>query len=385
MIDTHTIRVFLETHHHRDVERLSAFVAKEIAPTPDPDVDDAARARACEIARLLGAAGWLDPIASQDLRGCALTREVLAHTSPLADGVFALQALGTLPFIIAGNKSLHDRWVPRLVSGEHVGAFALTEPEAGSDVASLTTRARRIGENYVLDGRKAFISNAGIADVHVVFATVDPDRGRKGITAFVVPKDTPGFSFGGAQVMSAPHPLGELVFDHCRIPASNRLGDEGAGLRLALGTLDRLRATVGAAACGMAARALEEATSHALSRKQFGAPLADLQLVQEKIARMATDLTAARLLVYRALWEKDGGAERVGLESSMAKAFATEAAQRIVDDAVQIHGGRGVLTSSTVEHLYRAVRSLRIYEGATEVQQLIIAGHVLGAAKEQRS
>jgi acyl-CoA dehydrogenase len=322
--------------------------------------------------------GWASfhPIEKPDLRLCGLFRETLAAQSTLADEVFALQALGTLPVMLAGDRALQDRWVPAALRGEAMAAFAMTEPGAGSDVAAMATRAVKDGDEYVLNGTKAFISNAGIADFYTVFAQGDPARGGKGITAFVVPADAPGFRFVRAQVMSAPHPLGEIAFEDCRVPAANRLGGDGQGLKLGLATLDRLRASVAAAACGMAERALAEALAWAKERRQFGKPLHRHQLVAEKLARMATDLTASRLLTYRALWEKDRGAERVSLESGMAKAFATEAAQRIVDDAVQILGGRGVVDDHPVDRLYRAVRALRIYEGTTEIQHLIIAGHL---------
>jgi acyl-CoA dehydrogenase len=230
----------------------------------------------------------------------------------------------------------------------------------------------------VLDGRKTFISNAGIADLYVVFAATEPGQGTKGLSAFVVPADAPGLRFEGAQVMSAPHPLGTLAFEGCRVPADHLLGEPGRGLGLGLAVLDRLRATVAAAACGMAARALDEAVAHVKSRKQFGQPLAEFQLTQDRIARMATELAAARLLTYRAVWAKDQGAARVTLESAMAKSFATEAAQLIVDDAVQLLGGRGVMADHPVDRLYRAVRALRIYEGTTEIQRLLIAREVLG-------
>jgi acyl-CoA dehydrogenase len=258
-----------------------------------------------------------------------------------------------------------------------MASFAMTEPDAGSDVAALGTTAQRDGDDYVLSGTKTFISNAGIADFYTVFATTDAAKRDKGIGCFVVPADTPGLRFVRPLVLSSPHPLGEIAFERARIPGTCRLDAEGEGFKLGLGTLDRLRATVGAAACGMATRALEEALAHAKSRRQFGKPLAEFQLIQEKLARMATDLTAARLLVYRAAWEKDRGAPRVTLEAAMAKAFATEAAQRIVDDAVQILGGRGVLADHPVDRLYRSVRALRIYEGTTEIQHLIIAGHLV--------
>ena len=258
-----------------------------------------------------------------------------------------------------------------------MAAFAMTEPEAGSDVSGIQTTATADGDDYLLVGEKIYISNAGIADYYVVFASTDPEKGNKGLSCFVVPADAPGLRYAGPHLLSAPHPLGRLAFENCRVPAGNRLGQEGEGFKVGMATLDRLRATVAAAACGMGARALAEAVDHAISRRQFGKPLSEKQLIQDKLAGMATELAASRLLVYRAAWEKDGGADRVTLESAMAKAFATEAAQRIVDQAVQILGGKGVVIGHPVEHLYRAVRALRIYEGTTEIQHLIIAGHLL--------
>jgi acyl-CoA dehydrogenase len=291
--------------------------------------------------------------------------------------VFALQALGTLPILASGNARMRERWANDALAGRSMGAFAMTEKQAGSDVGAIETVARRDGGDYVLDGAKRFISNAGIADFYTVFASTDRTAGGKGISCFVVPADASGLRFVGAQVLSAPHPLGEIAFESCRVPAENRLGEEGRGFALGLRTLDRLRATVGAAACGMAARALAEALRHVRERRQFGKPLAEFQLVQDKLARMATDLAASRLLVHRAAWQADHGAERVTLEAAMAKSHATEAAQRIVDDAVQLLGGEGVLATHPVDRLYRAVRALRIYEGATDIQRLVIAGQLL--------
>jgi acyl-CoA dehydrogenase len=256
-------------------------------------------------------------------------------------------------------------------------AFAMTEPGAGSDVTAIATTARRDGSEYVLDGGKTLISNAGIADLYVVFASTDPAKGSKGIGAFLVPADARGLRFAGAQVLSAPHPLGEITLEGCRVPAEAMLGAEGKGYGIGLAALDRLRPTVAAAACGMAARALAEAIAHVKQRRQFGKPLAEYQLVQQKLARTATDLAAARLLTYRAAYEKDQGQERITSEAAMAKSFATEMAQRAVDDAVQLIGGRGVLADHPVDRLYRAVRALRIYEGTTEIQQLIIAGELV--------
>ncbi len=383
-----TVRAFLEDHHLELAERVGAFAAGEIAPRPEPADDAEAREEARRLAGLLGAGGWLVPIGEPDLRACCLIREALAAASPLADAVFALQALGGTPLLLAPELE-HDagdrpefaaRWLSRILDGSAIGAFAMTEPEAGSDAASLTTRAERRGDEYVLNGRKSLISNAGIADIYTVFASTDPAAGSRGISCFLVPAGTEGLRFVGPQVLSEPHPLGEIAFEECAIPSEQRVGPEGRGFKLGMMTLDRLRPTVAAAACGMASRALAEALRHATQRRQFGQPLGDFQLIQEKLGRMAIALDAARLLTYRAAWEKDMGAERITLEASRAKAFATEAAQRIVDDAVQILGGRGVLAESPVDRLYRAVRALRIYEGTTEIQHLIIARHLLEGA-----
>ena len=378
--DIAPVAAFLEPRHAAVAAAVSAFGQAELAPSPDPDTDAEARRRARALVPLLAAAGLGEAVSRLDLRAVALVREGLSWHSPLADEVYALQALGSMPIRLGGNEDIQRTWLPPIDRGEVMCGFAMTEPEAGSDVGAMTTRATKDGAFWVLEGRKAFISNAGIADVYTVFASTDPTKGAKGIAAFVVPADTPGLIFAGAQVMSAPHPLGELSFERCRIPADHLLGERGRGLGLGLATLDRLRATVGAAACGMAARALDEAVAHMNSRKQFGRALAEFQLTQDRIAQMATELAAARLLVYRAVWAKDRGAERVTLESAMAKSYATEAAQRIVDGAVQLLGGRGVLASHPVDKLYRAVRSLRIYEGTTEIQRLLIAKEVLGGA-----
>lgn len=377
ILDTAPIRAFLDDTHVTLAERAADFATRLLVPLPEPADDGAARHQARDLLAKLGAAGWLQPIADQDWRACCLIREALAAASPLADAVFALQALGTVPILLSPNDVMRKRWLNAAIKGQAMASFAMTEPDAGSDVASLGATAKPDGDDYVLSGTKTFISNAGIADFYTVFATTDPAKRDKGIGCFVVPADTPGLRFVRPLVLSSPHPLGEIAFEGARIPGSCRLDAEGEGFKLGLATLDRVRATVGAAACGMAARALDEALAHSRSRRQFGKPLADFQLIQDKIARMATNLTAARLLVYRAAWEKDRGAPRVTLEAAMAKAFATEAAQRIVDDAVQILGGRGVLADHPVDRLYRSVRALRIYEGTTEIQHLIIAGQLL--------
>jgi acyl-CoA dehydrogenase len=378
--DTRLIRTFLEPHHTALAEGAGGFAMGEIATRREPADDGAARKEARALLQLFGAGGWLQPILDHDLRGCCLMREALGEASPLADAVFALQGLGTTPILLGGSEAQKDRWLGPIAAGKAMTAFAMTEPEAGSDVAGIATTARRDGSGYVLNGAKTLISNAGIADLYTVFASTDPTKGAKGISCFLVPADAPGFRFAGAQVLSAPHPLGEIAFKDCRVPADALLGTEGRGYALGLATLDRLRPTVAAAACGMAARALSESLAHVKERQQFGKPLAEFQLVQQKLARMATELAAARLLTYRAAYEKDQGQERITSEAAMAKSFATEMAQRAVDDAVQLIGGRGVLASHPVDRLYRAVRALRIYEGTTEIQQLIIAGELLKGA-----
>jgi acyl-CoA dehydrogenase len=377
MPDTRLIRTFLEPDHLALAQRVGEFASTEVGIRGEPADDAAARSEARALLALLGGGGWFTPILDLDLRGCCLTREALATASPLADAVFALQGLGTTPILMSGSAAQKAQWLAPIAAGKVMTAFAMTEPEAGSDVSNIATTAQRTDSGYTLDGTKTLISNAGIADLYVVFASTDRARGHKGISCFLVPKETPGLRFLGPQVLSAPHPLGEIVFENCRVPMEARLGEEGEGFRIGLGALDRLRPTVAAAACGMATRALAEALAHVKARQQFGKPLAEFQLVRQKLAAMATEIAAARLLVYRAAHEKDLGQERITMEAAMAKAFATEMAQRVVDDAVQLIGGRGVLASHPVDRLYRAVRALRIYEGTTEIQQLIIAGELL--------
>ncbi len=377
VIDTDLIRAFLDPRHVELGREVDAFAAAELAPLAFPDSDDAGRVQARDILARLGASGVLRFAHPLDLRACCLIREALGAVSSLADEVFALQCLGSMPIALAGSTEIKNRWLPAVTDGTAMAAFAMTEPEAGSDVAALRTRARRDGDGYVIDGGKTLISNAGIADFYTVFAKTDPEAGHRGISCFVVPADTPGLQLVRPLVLSAPHPLGELAFRDCRVPASARIGDEGQGFKLGMTTLDSLRTTVAAAACGMATRALEEALDHVATRHQFGAAMADLQMVQNRLARMATDLAAARLLVFRSAAEKDAGAERVTLPSAMAKAFATEAAQRIIDDAIQLVGGKAVLAEHVLDRLYRAIRPLRIYEGATDVQHVVIARSLL--------
>jgi acyl-CoA dehydrogenase len=291
--------------------------------------------------------------------------------------MFAMQALGSYPITIAGNEQQKSRYLPPIAKGEAIAAFALTEPQAGSDISSMETRAVRRGKEYLLTGVKRFISNAGLAQTYVVFASTDPEKKAKGISAFVVEADTPGFVFKEKTPLLSPHPIGVIAFEECRIPKTQLLGSEGEGLKIALATLDTLRCTVGAAAVGLAQRALEEAIRYSQSRHQFGRELAQFQGIQFKLADMATELEASRLLVYQAAWVNDHGQKGLTQKSSMAKLYATEAAQRIVDQALQIHGGMGVVVGTPVEKLYRDVRALRIYEGTSEIQRLVIARSLL--------
>lgn len=309
-----------------------------------------------------------------DVRSLCVAREALAYVSPMADSIFAVQGLGSHPILLAGEAEKRADVLAEVVRGERVCAFALTEPEAGSDVASMRTVARRDGDSFVLDGEKVFISNVGIADHYVVFANADPDKGKKGISAFLVDAKAPGLATEPI-AMSVDHPLGRVHLRACKVPASALLGDVGMGLRLALGTLDVFRTSVGAAAVGMARRALDEALARTTTRKQFGKPIAEFQLTQAALADMATELDASRLLVLRAAWEKDHakpGERSDGVSVAMAKMYATEAAQRIIDRAVQLFGGLGVTDRCVVDRLYREIRPLRIYEGTTEIQKLII-------------
>ncbi|HSS18796.1 MAG TPA: acyl-CoA dehydrogenase family protein [Pyrinomonadaceae bacterium] len=318
------------------------------------------------------------PGSKLDVRALCLVREALSYSSALADLAFVMQGLGTYAISQAAPEHVRDFWLARAVEGKAIAAFALTEPDAGSDVAAIKTTAKLDGDAYVIDGRKRFISNAGVADFYTVFARTGTDaNGRAALSAFIVGAKMPGFNVLERTAMIAAHPIGEIEFQSCRVPAENMVGAEGDGFVLAMRTMDTFRASVGAAACGMARRALDESVRHAVTRKQFGRFLAEHQLVQEKLADMITELDAARLLVYRAAHLRDTGNGRVTREASEAKLFATEAACRIVDQAVQIHGGAGLVRGSVVERLYRDVRALRIYEGTSEIQKLIIANQLL--------
>lgn len=380
MIDRLDVR--FEEHHR-------ALVTEVQALWPEIEAIEAAGGTEDETARrhvrLLAERGLLrlvvpafsgDGTARFDVRALCIAREGLARASGFADVMFAMQGLGSAPISFAGDAAARAR-LDDVVAAKAICAFALTEPEAGSDVQSMTTRAIRDGADYVLDGTKTFISNAGIADLYTVFAKTDESLGHKGVSAFVVDAGTPGFEVVQRQEVIAPHPIGTIRFDGCRVPAARRLGAEGDGFKLAMRTLDVFRVTVGAAANGLARRALAEAIDRARSRVQFGKPIGRFQAIQFHLAAMATELDAARLLVFRAATRIDDTGEAQPLESSMAKLAATEAAQRIADRAVQIFGGAGVLKGNVVERLYREVRALRIYEGTTEIQHVVIGRRLL--------
>ena len=374
---------FFEDHHRRFADALAHWADATLPKLPHDDVDAACRARV----KALGEAGFLKAVVPAefhglhpqlDVRTLCLAREILAFRDGLADFAFAMQGLGTGSISLYGTAALKARYLPPVRDGKAIAAFALSEPEAGSDVSALAMTAAPDGNAHVrLDGTKTWISNGGIADHYVVFARTGEAPGAKGLSAFVVDADTSGFSVAERIEVIAPHPLATLQFDNVRVPVTNRLGAPGEGFKVAMATLDIFRSTVGAAALGFARRALHESIERAATRKLFGAPLGDLQMTQGALADSLTEVDAAALLVYRAAYVKDSGAARVTSEAAMAKMFATEAAQRVIDRAVQLFGGHGVTKGVKVEELYREIRALRIYEGATEVQKIIIAREAL--------
>lgn len=364
---------FFDESHRAFAREFGSWVA---ARAYESDAEEAPDRVSSEWVRALAEGGWLEVCTKLDVRTICIARQTLAYAGALPDFAFAMQGLGSAPISLFGDAEQKRRFLPDVVGGRRITAFALSEREAGSDVAATATTARREGDEYAIDGDKTWISNAGIAGLYVVFARTS-DTGSKGLSAFIVPAETRGLDVTERIETIAPHPLGSLRFKDCRVPVSLRLGGEGDGFKIAMATLDVFRATVGAAAVGFAARALAESTTHVRSRSLFGKPLSAQQITQAKIAAMATDLDAAALLVYRAAYAKDSGAARVTREAAMAKWFATEAAQRAADAAVQFFGGRGVTRGQVVERLYRDVRALRIYEGASEIQQIIIARSVL--------
>lgn len=374
---------FLDDGHRRFASELSRFAEISLSKLPHDDVDAACRARV----KALGQAGFLAAVVPAefggshpqlDVRTLCLAREILAFHDGLADFAFAMQGLGTGSISLYGSLELKRRYLPPVREGTAIAAFALSEPDAGSDVAALAMTAKPDGNTHVrLNGTKTWISNGGIADHYVVFARSGEAPGAKGLSAFVVDADAAGLSVSERIDVIAPHPLATMRFDDVRVPVSARLGAPGEGFKVAMATLDIFRSTVGAAALGFARRALHEMTERAATRNLFGAPLGDLQLSQAAIADSATDTDASALLVYRAAWTKDTSGGRVTREAAMAKMFATESAQRVIDRAVQMFGGQGVRKGVKVEELYREIRALRIYEGATEVQKIVIARETL--------
>ncbi|MGX1096076.1 acyl-CoA dehydrogenase family protein [Amorphus sp. MBR-141] len=383
---------FFEDAHRAFAAELDRWAGQHVSGLVDHhDVDGSCQ----RLVKALGEAGFLRHVIVAphggaadriDVRTLCIARETLGRHHALADFAFAMQGLGTGSISLFGTEEQKARFLPKVGAGEAIAAFALTEPEAGSDVASLATVAEPDGEgNFRLSGEKTWISNGGIADQYVVFARTGEAPGARGLSAFVVEADRPGFSVAERIDVIAPHPLGRLAFDNVVVPASHRLGAGGEGFKIAMATLDVFRSTVGAAALGFARAALDEGLDRARKRHLFGAPLSELQMTQGALADMALDVDAAALLVYRAAWTKDRGAARITREASMAKLYATEAAQRVIDASVQIHGGDGVRVGTRVEELYRDIRALRIYEGASEVQKVIIARQALAAREAEEA
>ena len=375
---------FFDDRHRALAESVDAWAATSLSTIDHCDTDAACRS----LVSALGRDDWLkltatdpgEPDSVLDVRSLCLMRETLARHDGLADFAFAMQGLGTGAISLFGTEGQKRDWLPLTRSGKAISAFALSEPASGSDVANIAMSARRDGTGFVLNGEKTWISNGGIADVYTVFARTGEAPGARGLSAFIVPADTPGLEVAERLEVIAPHPLARLSFRDCRVPASALIGQPGEGFRMAMAVLDVFRSTVAAAALGFARRALDESIARAASRELFGAPLFDLQMVQGHIADMALDVDAAALLVYRAAWLKDSGSPRVSREAAMAKLFATDRAQSVIDKAVQLHGGDGVRKGSIVERLYREIRALRIYEGASDVQKVIIARQTMAAA-----
>jgi acyl-CoA dehydrogenase len=381
---------FFEERHRALAAEIERLAGISDGPTGQADVDAACRmlvARLAEagVLRHTVPAAYGGASERLDVRTLCLVRETLARVNALADFAFAMQGLGAGAITLFGSEEQRRTYLPAVAEGRRIAAFALSEAAAGSDVAALATTAVRDGEGFVLNGAKTWISNGGIADFYVVFARTGEAPGAKGLSAFIVDADAPGLSVAERIALIAPHPLATLRFEDCRVPRARLLGEPGQGFRIAMATLDVFRPTVGAAALGLARRALDETLARAASRRLFGGALADLQMVQGKLADMALRVDAAALLVYRAAWAKDAGAERITREAAMAKLYATEAAQMVIDDAVQLHGGQGVVAGHPVERLYREVRALRIYEGASEVQKVVIARQILPAHAKERA
>ncbi len=383
MLDTMTELPFFDDGHCQLAQDLKAWASNQFPSRVHAgDVDALCR----NIVKDLGQAGWLRWCVPQssggarpqlDSRSLCLARQTLGYYDGLADFAFAMQGLGSGPISLFGSPELQARYLPAVAQGHAIAAFALSEPDAGSDVAAMTTLAKREGDHYRLNGVKTWISNAGIADFYAVFAQTEDD-GAQGVTAFVVDANSPGLCVSERFDVCAPHPIGTITFTDCMIPVSQRLGEAGQGFKVAMQTLDVFRASVGAAALGFAQAAADMGLARAASRPMFGATLLDQQITQAAIGQMYTDIDAAALLVYRAAWQRDVRAQRTTRSAAMAKLFATEAAQRVIDRNVQLHGGLGVKLGHPAEMLYREIRALRIYEGATEVQQVVIARETIG-------
>ena len=370
---------FFEDRHRAFQRGLEAWAGGALSHVDHGDTDAACR----DLVARLGQDGWLQPTGGErlDVRTLCLARETLARHDGLADFAFAMQGLGMGAVSLFGTED-QRRWLDRTRAGEAIAAFALTEPGAGSDVASTATTARREGDGWVLDGEKTYISNGGIADVYVVFARTGEAPGARGLSAFLMPAAAPGLEVAGRIEVMAPHPLAHLRMNGVRLPEGALIGQPGQGFKIAMSVLDVFRSTVGAAALGFARRAMDEAVARALRTRADGGTLAQFQMVQGHLADMALRIDAAALLVYRAAWTKDMGAPRVSREAAMAKLYATEAAQKVIDMAVQLHGGDGVRCGEVVERLYREIRALRIYEGASDVQRVVISRAVLDAAAQ---
>jgi acyl-CoA dehydrogenase len=383
---------FFDQRHPALADEVERFAAGALADLDEDaaDVDGTCRmliARLAEAGLLRHAvpAAYGGIHERLDVRSLCLARETLARFASLADFAFAMQGLGSGAISLFGTEDQRRAYLPAVARGGKIAAFALSEREAGSDVAAITTTAEPDGAGFVLNGAKTWISNAGIADFYVTFARTGEAPGAKGLSAFIVDAATPGLEIAERTLLIAPHPLATLRFENCPVPRAQLLGEPGQGFEIAMATLDVFRPTVGAAALGFARRALDEALARASSRQLFGGPLAELQMIQAKLADMALSIDAAALLVYRAAWAKDAGAGRITREAAMAKLYATEAAQRVIDNAVQIHGALGIVAGHPVERLYREIRALRIYEGASEVQQVVIARQTLAAQAKERA
>ena len=380
---------FFDDSHREFAEKLRDWAIKEIQPleNKEPNGNEELDHLCREFVKKLGIGGWLQycipsshggALESFDVRTLALTREILGYYSGLADFSFAMQGLGSGAITLFGSEEQKDSYLPTVASGERIGAFAISEASGGSDVAAMKTTAELSGNEYCINGSKTWISNAGIADFYVLFARTNDAPGSRGISAFVINSDTPGLSISERINVIAPHPLGTLEFKNCKIPTTNMIGNSGEGFKVAMSTLDVFRTTVGGASLGFAKRALDEAITRSKEREAFGKSISEFQLIQAKIADMAVKIDAMALLIYRSAWTKDKKATRVTRESSMAKLYGTEAAQEVIDQAVQIFGGMGVVSGVKVEQLYREIRALRIYEGTSEIQKLVIAGQTLG-------